>query len=51
MDILNVKSFDDKLLTPLRPLGQGHFGIVELCSYEQDHIHRRGMGELFAVKR
>lgn len=50
-DHLNVNTFDDCLLTSVRPLGQGHFGVVELCSYDRDPFHSKGMGELVAVKR
>ena len=50
-DHANVQFFDDSLLTPVRPLGQGHFGLVELCCYERDPIRRKGHGELVAVKR
>ena len=46
----NIERFDDNLFTKVRRLGQGHFGIVELCSYEPDP-NRKGFGELVAVKR
>ena len=49
-DHANVTTFDDCLLTHVRPLGQGHFGVVELCNYERDPT-RPGFGELVAVKR
>ena len=49
-DPLDVATFDDCLLSPVRPLGQGHFGVVELCSYERNP-NRKGHGELVAVKR
>ena len=49
-DHLNIDTFNDNFLTPVRRLGQGHFGIVELCSYEPDPL-RKGFGDLVAVKR
>ena len=48
---MNIDTFDDSMLQHLSRLGQGHFGIVELCTYEIDPLMRPGFNELVAVKR
>ena len=48
---MNIDTFDDSMLQHLSRLGQGHFGIVELCTYETDPLMRPGFNELVAVKR
>ena len=50
-DHMNIDTFDDSMLQHLSRLGQGHFGIVELCTYETDPLMRPGFNELVAVKR
>jgi len=49
-DHMNIDTFDDSMLQHLSRLGQGHFGIVELCTYETDPLMRPGFNELVAVK-
>ena len=46
----NVERFYDSNMIFRRKLGQGHFGVVDLCTYEHEGL-RRTLPEMYAVKR
>ena len=46
-NMTNVETFDDHKMRVIRKIGQGHFGLVQLCRYEP---LVRNFGAIYAVK-
>ena len=50
-DYMSVSTYQDMALTTVKQLGQGHFGVVELCSHDNSSNSVPHRSELVAVKR
>ena len=50
-DYMTVSTYQDMALTTVKQLGQGHFGVVELCSHDNSSNNVQRRSELVAVKR